>query len=265
MYVVFTDLDGTLLEHETYSWAPARPALERLSRRGVPLILCSSKTRAEVEVYRTALGNRDPFIVENGAAIFIPRGYFPCEVPEAVSRNGYDVIEFGVPHDDLVATLQLAASQTGVAVRGFHQMNVEEVRERSGLTEAEAYRAKQREYDEPFVILDAGGAPRLLAAIERLGKRWTRGSRFYHLTGGNDKAGAVIRLRKLFEQGLGPVTTVGLGDGLNDAEFLAVVDVAILIPSPQLGELQRRVPHGRVAPLAGPLGWNAAILEVIPE
>ncbi len=265
MYVVFTDLDGTLLEHETYSWAPARPALERLSRRGVPLILCTSKTRAEVEVYRAALGNRDPFIVENGAAIFMPRRYFPFEVPNTVSRDGYDVIEFGAPYEDLVATLDLAASRSGVAVRGFHQMSVEEVRERSGLSEEEARRAKQREYDEPFVILDAGGAPRLLAAIEGLGKRWTRGSRFYHLTGGNDKAGAVVRLRNLFERALGPVTAVGLGDGLNDAEFLAVVDVAILIPSPQLGELQRRVPHGRVAPAAGPRGWNAAVLEVVPE
>jgi mannosyl-3-phosphoglycerate phosphatase len=265
MHVVFTDLDGTLLEHETYSWAPAQPALERLSRRGVPLILCTSKTRAEVEVYRTALGNRDPFIVENGAAIFIPQGYFPFQVAEAVRRDGYQVIEFGTPYEDLVATLERAATQTGVAVRGFHQMSVEEVRERSGLTEEEACRAKRREYDEPFVILDVDQAPRLLAAIERLGKRWTRGSRFYHLTGANDKAGAVVCLRKLFDRALGPVTAVGLGDALNDADFLAVVDIAVLIPSPQLAELHRRVPHGRVAPASGPLGWNAAILEVVPE
>lgn len=31
--LVFTDLDGTLLDHESYDWSPARPALNRLSVR----------------------------------------------------------------------------------------------------------------------------------------------------------------------------------------------------------------------------------------
>lgn len=265
MYLVFTDLDGTLLEHETYSWEAARPALQRLAARRIPLILCTSKTRAEVEVYRTALDNRDPFIVENGAAIFVPRDYFPFQEPGSVVRNGYEVMELGAHYEDLVAALELAAKRSGVPVRGFHHMSAEEVSQRSGLTLEEAQRAKQREYDEPFVILEAGGASRLLAEIERLGKRWTRGSRFYHVTGSNDKGEAVVRLRERFESVFGPVITVGLGDGLNDADFLAIVDVPVLIPSPQLAELKRRIPKGRVAPAAGPQGWNAAILEVIPE
>ncbi|MCS6954449.1 MAG: HAD-IIB family hydrolase [Bryobacterales bacterium] len=265
MYLIFTDLDGTLLDHETYSWEPARPALERLAARRIPLILCTSKTRAEVEVYRAALGIRDPFIVENGAAVFIPRGYFPFSAPQAVARDGYEVIEFGAPYADLVVVLERAANHSGVRVRGFHEMSAEEVSERSGLRLEEARRAKQRAYDEPFVILDAGGAPRLLAEIERLGRRWTRGSRFYHLTGDNDKAGAVRCLRDLFERASGPVTTVGLGDGLNDAQFLAAVDVAILIPSPHVEALRARVPHGRLAPAPGPEGWNAALLQMIPD
>lgn len=47
--VVFSDLDGALLDHETYEFDAARPALDRLRRDGVPLVLCTSKTRAEVE------------------------------------------------------------------------------------------------------------------------------------------------------------------------------------------------------------------------
>lgn len=66
MQTVFTDLDGTLLDHETYSWEAARPALERLELSGIPWILVTSKTRAEVELWRKQLGNRHPFIIENG-------------------------------------------------------------------------------------------------------------------------------------------------------------------------------------------------------
>lgn len=64
--LVFTDLDGTLLDHHTYSWQPARPALERLDGLKIPLILCSSKTSPEMLGLRAELGNRHPFIVENG-------------------------------------------------------------------------------------------------------------------------------------------------------------------------------------------------------
>jgi len=74
--LVFTDLDGTLLDHDTYSWAAAAPALEELQRREIPLIFCTSKTDAEVQALRRAMGNSHPFIVENGGAIVIPPGFF---------------------------------------------------------------------------------------------------------------------------------------------------------------------------------------------
>src|SRR5512135_2792694 len=74
--VIFTDLDGTLLDEVNYSWSEAQPALNLIKSGATPLILCSSKTRAELEAYRVQLDNHHPFIAENGGGIFIPRGYF---------------------------------------------------------------------------------------------------------------------------------------------------------------------------------------------
>ena len=71
-FVVFTDLDGSLLDGETYSFESATQALKALRMRNIPLILVSSKTRAEMEPLRRRLNHRDPFIVENGAAVFVP-------------------------------------------------------------------------------------------------------------------------------------------------------------------------------------------------
>ncbi|MCZ7625281.1 MAG: HAD-IIB family hydrolase [Candidatus Methylomirabilis sp.] len=95
--VIFTDLDGTLLDYKTYSFDPARDALEKVRQRGIPLVLCTSKTRAEVARYRQRLNNDDPFIVENGGAAFIPAGYFPFAYPYQRDVNGYHVIEYGTP------------------------------------------------------------------------------------------------------------------------------------------------------------------------
>ena len=45
--VVFTDLDGTLMDHDSYDVAPAKPALDALAARSIPVVPVTSKTRAE--------------------------------------------------------------------------------------------------------------------------------------------------------------------------------------------------------------------------
>ncbi|MCW5978111.1 MAG: HAD-IIB family hydrolase [Bryobacteraceae bacterium] len=261
--VVFTDLDGTLLDAATYSWKEAAPALELLEARGIPLVLVTSKTRAEVEVLRGALGNRHPFVVENGGAAFIPKGYFPFSLSVAKARDGYLALEWGASYEELTAALKDASRESGCRVLGFSDMTTPEVAEACSFDPGLAALAKAREYDEPFLVLDAVRESRLLAAIEARGYRWTRGGRFHHICGDNDKAGAVAALRALFEQALGPMRSIGLGDAPNDAEFLAAVELPVLIPSAHLNELQRRIPHGMIPRREGPAGWNEAILGLL--
>jgi mannosyl-3-phosphoglycerate phosphatase len=46
--VVFSDLDGSLLDHHDYSWQPAREAVDKLAQSRAPLILARSKTATEM-------------------------------------------------------------------------------------------------------------------------------------------------------------------------------------------------------------------------
>jgi len=262
MKVIYSDLDGTLLHSHTYSFDAAEPALSALRRQKTPLVLCTSKTRAEVEIWRERLGNSHPFIVENGGAIYIPSGYFPFAVDRAVQREGYEVVEFGTPYSELVAALETAARESGCDVLGFHQMSLADISLRTSLPVRQAALAKQREYDEPFEILGSG-AHMLLAAIERLGKRWTRGDRFYHIIGANDKAVAVEHLSKLYRRAFGSVETVGVGDGHNDTEFLKTVDVPIIVRSRFAVALKQAVPNAQVTDAPGPHGWNDAVLPLL--
>src|SRR5574337_416665 len=86
-WVVFTDLDGTLLDHETYRWDAAQSTLDALRCFRVPMVIVTSKTRAEVQPILTQLGRREPMVVENGAAIYLPAGYFPFRVKGAVKAG----------------------------------------------------------------------------------------------------------------------------------------------------------------------------------
>ncbi len=262
MDVVFTDLDGTLLEHSTYSFAEAEEALDLLRSQDIPLVICTSKTRSEVEFWRRLLGNEHPFIVENGGAVFLPAGYFNHEVPGAVQRDGYLMLQLGTPYADLVESLRWASEESRCKVRGFSQMSVAEVSERCQMSLQHAAMAKVREFDEPFLLLEEENARDLLSAIELRGKHWTRGGRFYHILGDNDKAAAVKLLLNLYRVVDRGVHSVGLGDGLNDVPFLNAVDLPILIRTPWLERVQALVPGGRPTDLPGPRGWSQSILDL---
>ncbi|HEY3441205.1 MAG TPA: HAD-IIB family hydrolase [Paludibaculum sp.] len=264
MYLIFTDLDGALLDHGTYSWEAARPALDRLKSQQIPWILATSKTRGEVELWRRVLGNEHPFIVENGGAAFLPTGYLPEPVRGVEQRGAYEVLEWGTPYNELVASLERASHSSRCRVRGFHEMTPEEVSRLCELPLEQAVLAKQREYDEPFLIVDPERTDALIATIEGQGRRCTRGGRFWHILGANDKAHAVKALSALFEEAFGPVVTIGLGDGLNDTLFLNSVTAPILIRSSHSEELQARVPRGLLTDRPGPAGWNDALLRIIP-
>jgi len=67
-WVIFSDLDGSFLNYDDYSSEEAKPALEKIRRREIPLILTTSKTRTEVEFILGEMGLEEPFIIENGGA-----------------------------------------------------------------------------------------------------------------------------------------------------------------------------------------------------
>jgi mannosyl-3-phosphoglycerate phosphatase len=263
MLVFITDLDGTLLD-ETYSCEAARQALKSINLLGIPLVLCTSKTRAEVEVFRPTIENRHPFIVENGGALYIPERYFSLTLKTAVRRDGYAVIEFGDPYPELVLCLAQASAESNCSVRGFHQMSIEEISLRCNMSMAAADLAKRREYDEPFEIL-TGESECLTDSITKHKKRWTHGGSFYHILGSNDKAHCASLLIHLYKRTCKHVVSIGLGDGLNDAGFLNLMDIPILLESPAIKSLKKAVPRGRQCRGGGPQAWNTAVLEIIEQ
>jgi len=145
-------------------------------------------------------------------------------------------------------------------------MTAQEVARETGLPVSEARLAKKREFDEPFRVLDSGAAAlrSLLAALRRAGLRCIRGGRFHHLTGVADKGLAVKKLKSIYEREWGPVRSMGLGDGLNDAPLLRAVDFPVIVLNPTSGataQLQRQVPNAILTRAPGPRGWNQAVLS----
>lgn len=261
--IIITDLDGTLLHPVTYSFDEALPALELIKTRRMPLILCSSKTRVEIETYRKRLENSDPFISENGGGIFIPEGYFNFSV-EGELRDGYRVITPGRSYSEVRKVFREIQIKTGIIVRGFGDMGVKEVAYLTGLPLSDAELAKERDFDEPFMFEE--GEKRVkefLEAIEEAGLYWTQG-RFYHILGDHDKGEAVRILKGYYERAYGIVKTIGLGDNFNDLPLLQSVDYPVLVQKEDGSYDERiRLPHLIRAEGIGPEGWNRAVIMLI--
>jgi mannosyl-3-phosphoglycerate phosphatase len=263
--LVFTDLDGTLLDHVSYSFEPARPALRLLREKRIPLIICSSKTRAEIEPIRRELANTDPFISENGGAVFIPEGYFSQEIPLARKESEYHILELGTPYPKLrEAMSNLQADRPG-QLRGFGDLTVDEVAALTGLSRPEAELAKKREYDEPFLMDEAASIGTIREMAEKAGLKITQGGRFFHLMGDNDKGKAVRLLRTIYEnEGCRSLRTIGLGDSPNDLPLLKNVDFPVLVQKPG-GRYDPSVRASGLirAPGEGPSGWRETVLELV--
>ncbi|EPX76282.1 HAD-IIB family hydrolase [Salipiger mucosus] len=249
--IVFTDLDGTLLDHDSYSFAPAQPALDALRARGIPLILATSKTAAEIAPLHAQLGLGDwPAIVENGAQAVVPRA------------ADSDTTEY----DRIRAALDALPHELRAPFTGFGDMSLREVALATGLPEPAAELARQRRFSEPGTWTgDESTRAAFLNALAARGISARRGGRFLTLSAGGTKAGCMAGIMRDLDRD----TSIALGDAPNDVEMIETADHGVIVRNdagtslPQLaGESRGRV---RRTTAPGPAGWNRAVLDLLDE
>ncbi len=263
MLVIFTDLDGSLLNHDDYSYKDALPSLNRIKKLKIPLIFTSSKTRIEIELLQKEIGIKEPFIVENGAAVFFPENYrgFKLDLPE---YNGYRTLILGKDYNHIRQFINKIRGE--IPIKGFGDMSVEEIAKLTDLPVEKARYSKMREFTEPFILEDRSKLPLLEKKAEEYGLKITRGGRFYHLIGKNQDKGKAVKLTAdIFRKNIGRITTVGIGDSKNDLPMLQVVDIPVLIPKINMEYESINIQGIIRASYPGSKGWNEVVWRLIDE
>ncbi|HKI51574.1 MAG TPA: HAD-IIB family hydrolase [Geothermobacteraceae bacterium] len=264
--LIYSDLDGTLLDHDSYSWQPAAAALARLVELEIPLILNSSKTAREIQALRQGLNNHHPYIVENGCAICVPGGYFPAG-STSTETGSVEIKYFGQRYDLILQTLRTLRQQNRYPFSGFADFGIDGICKHTGLERQAAEQAGQRLGSEP--LLWQGSEEDLQAFsrdLTKAGLQLVKGGRFLHVMGSCDKGRAMQWLTERYRNSdpARPLLTVALGDGNNDLPMLRSADIAVVIKPKHGPALQLEQHHDVIYPEApGPAGWQEALDQVL--
>ncbi|WP_404420288.1 HAD-IIB family hydrolase [Thalassospira australica] len=257
-YVIFTDLDGTLLDHDTYSWAPAAPAIARVKKLGIPLIAISSKTLAELSHINATDHLFDGLIGENGGVI----------------RLGDRIEQPGPATETIDAARDAIRAALSIPVQSFRTVSPEIIAAQTGLSTDDGARAGLRHCSDPLIWTPTEtdiATARTIA--ETFGLKLVKGGRFHTLCGVTDKGAAMAHMVELLaENGVLPSTgvmprTIALGDSANDATMLAAADFPIQIPQKHASTTTALIKDQKliIAPEPGPSGWNMAISTLLDQ
>ena len=248
-FLVFTDLDGSLMEHESYSIEAAKPALVELARRGVTPIFASSKTAVEILAVQRTSGITAPFICENGAAVY--------------DSSGQILTAFGLPRTNWLHAVHQLRKQLSLRFTGFSDWPAEKIAELTGLSRTDAEKAQRREFTEPMLWQDTQVNFQLFQSeIQRLSLTTLEGGRFLSIQSqfGKGKAMKWLQARQSHPRPF----LIALGDSPNDLSLLAAADVAVVIKSGKSDHLHPQGPATVIrTSIAGPAGWNDGIKQIL--
>ena len=250
MLLIFSDLDATLLDHNTYSFQEALPALQLIRKRKIPLILSSSKTYDEMIVIRKELSNHDPFIYENGSGIYFED----------------NKVSLGTSHSEISNLLQDLKKR--FSFTSFNDLGPEGIQKETGLDIYASERAYRREFTEPLIWKDS--TQNLIIFKQLLQQNnltAAQGGRFLTISSAKNKGDALLWVKKRYESiAKVKITTIGLGDSENDINMLDCADNAIIVRHPK--KLPPNI-NGHasliITDAIGPKGWNEAIINILDE
>ena len=268
--IVFTDLDGTLIDFETYSAEITAPRVRQLLQDGTPVVFCSSKTRHEQRALMQKMKIDTIGIVENGSGIYLPENcpLFPNQHDQAMPEGGR-MIRLGKSADEIQQKIDFVSAGLDIDLKPYANLNDREISKLTGLSGEAASRARQRDFSETLTTqLDLPQWTELQAAFADHGLQCLCGGRFYTVSSANCHKGKALQqiVQAYSALRTAPVRSIAIGDSANDVDMLKAADVSYLVQQPSGAWHEIDLPGVHRMPAIGPVGWLEAInhAEALP-
>jgi mannosyl-3-phosphoglycerate phosphatase len=214
---VVSDVDGTLMDH-SYDLSPARETIKKLQKLSIPVILCTSKTASEVKVIRKELNLTDPYIVENGAAIY----------GESLNRANGEII-LGIKYESLEEILNSISNEIDYELTPLNNLSDQEATQLTGLVGNSLNLMRDRHWSMPFLNPPSYLEEKINICCEKFNVDIFKGNRMSHLLSTKSNKGKAINALKKYSNNQ-DIQIIGLGDSPNDLPLLLNSDIRIVIP-----------------------------------
>ena len=251
---IVSDVDGTLMDH-SYDLSPARETIKKLQKLSIPVILCTSKTAAEVNVIRNELNLTDPYIVENGAAIY---------GESLVKVNGEIIL--GEKYETLEDILKNISQEINYKLIPLNNLTDQDATELTGLRGNSLTLMRDRHWSMPFLNPPSFLEERIDECCKKFKVEIFKGNRMSHLLSINSNKGKAINALKKYSD-IKNIQIIGLGDSPNDLPLLLNSDIRIVIPNingPNLNLLnQLKDIEFTVASEPNGYGWKNEVTKLL--
>ena len=214
---VVSDVDGTLMDH-SYDLTPAKETIKKLQKLSIPVILCTSKTASEVKVIRKELNLTDPYIVENGAAIY----------GESLKKVNGEII-LGEKYETLEEILKFISKEIDHKLIPLNNLTDKEATQLTGLKGNSLNLMRDRHWSMPFLNPPSFIEQKINICCKKFGVNIFKGNRMSHLLSTNSNKGKAINALKKYSN-IQNIQIIGLGDSPNDLPLLLNSDIKIVIP-----------------------------------
>ena len=213
---IVSDVDGTLMDH-FYDLTPAKETINWLQSLRIPVILCTSKTKSEVRIIRDDLNLKDPYIVENGGAIY--GEYSDGKEWEIILGKSYKILE---------EILNNLSKNINFKLRPLNTLSDDEATNLTGLQGDSLNLMRDRHWSMPFLNPPDTFDEDLKRLCEIYDVDIFRGNRMSHLLSKNSNKGLAIKTLLNKDKNLN-VQIIGLGDSPNDLPLLMNSNYKIII------------------------------------
>ena len=251
--IIFTDLDGTFLNKNTFRFGNNKKISKNLRNKGIIIVPNSSKTIDELKSFNKKIGIKFPFISENGSTIYNLK-YINKKLPLK--------IKIGRPRSIILKIFKKRVKKEYIDKCIFiDKLKLKEQSKILGLKSKELKDALNRKHTIPIKFIGKKTEKlKIQKIIKKIGLSFQEGGRIINLGDNTNKGIAMKKLLSLINKKLKfKVNTIGIGDNYNDIEMLKNCDIPCLVRNKKFNKNDFKTSKCIYSKKIAPYGWSEVV------
>ena len=257
--IIFTDLDSTLLDKDTFKFDAIDNYFRQLISEGIIIIPNSSKTEAELIDFNKQNNFNLSFIVENGSSIH-GLNLIHENLPKIISMSRpvdkiYEIFNKKIPYD---------LKQKLVFIS---ELNINDQEKIFGLSLHKINLALQRKHSIPIQFNGSEVEKNALTKIiNDSGLAVHTGGRIMNICDKVNKSTAIVKTLKLISKRIkNEIITNGVGDNQNEIDMLGETDYSCLVKNDNFDSSLINMDNLIKSTEPSPKGWADVIKMAIQK